>query len=165
MQDHILWVKFHLRGFILQFCSDLANMHLNKKTLEYTERETCGSFLLIMHLFPKQINRRITQTNITHRTASVERPIPDEERRGGRESLFVPSATVCNIHIAEIHNSPKKIHPRPSPPLSTTVGNMEPGNPGSYEQLLDVMVSNTSSDYTLDSGAASLREGFLDPST
>lgn len=124
-------------------------MHLNKKTLEYTERETCGSFLLIMHLFPKQINRRITQTNITHRTASVERPIPDEERRGGRESLFVPSATVCNIHIAEIHNSPKKIHPRPSPPLSTTVGNMEPGNPGSYEQLLYVVVSNTSSERRL----------------
>lgn len=110
-----------------------------------------------MHLFAKQINRRITQTNISHRTVSVKRPIPEE--------MFIPSATACNIHTAETRNSPKKIQPRPSPPLSTTVGNVEPGNPGSYEQLLDVMASNTSSVYTLDSGTASLRESILDPST
>lgn len=100
-----------------------------------------------MHLFAKKVNRRITQTNISHRTASVNRPFP--EGKGGeekdRESLFVPSATACNIHTAETRNSPKKIQPRPSLPLSTphhteTVGNAEPGNPGSYEQLLDLMV-------------------------
>ena len=67
-----------------------------------------------MHLFAKQINRRITQTNISHRTASVSRPTP-EEKGGGEEkdgeSLFIPSATACNIHTAETRNSPKKIQP------------------------------------------------------
>lgn len=126
---------------------------------EHTGRITCGSGLLIMHLFAKQINRRITQTNISHRTASVNRPIPEEKKKrgGGGESLFILTATACTIHTAETHNSPMKMltsaPPPPLPPPTDTVQ----GSRGSYEQLLDVMVP------TVDSCTASLRESALEP--
>lgn len=171
-EPRILWTKSHLwdRGVAVKVLRWPSSFALEGRETdangEYTERKTCGGGLLIMHLFAKQINRGITQTNISHRTASVKRPIPEEKAcvclwwwvvvGGGRQGKSVYS--FCNIHTAETHNSPKNIQPRPNPPLSTTVGDVAPGIPGSYEQLLDVMVSSTSPVHTLDSGAASQRE-------
>lgn len=69
-----------------------------------------------MHLFGKQINRRITQENISHRTAFVNRTVPEDRwGKGGMDSLFIPSATARNIHTAETRDSLRKIQTKSKP--------------------------------------------------
>lgn len=135
-----------------------------------------------MHLFAKQINRHVTQANISHRAACVNRPVPEGKGKGEKDrgSLFTPSATTSNNHTAETCNSQQKIKHRPSPPLSHPPPpnphhpqhhhhthkqwQHKPGSLASYEHLLDAMVPSISSVYILDSGAVSPRETILAPS-
>lgn len=138
------------------FSGDLGNLHLNGETLTqtgvYAEKITCGSGLLIMHLFAKQINRRITQTNISHRTASVNRPFPEEKGGKRRKTekvclLLLPQPAISILlkhaipqrkyNLFQAHTQPPPPRhpppPLPPPPHTETVGNAEPGNLGSYE--------------------------------
>lgn len=93
-----------------------------------------------MHLFAKQINRPVTQTNISHRSACVRRRIPEEKGRVGRRRKdggksvysFLPQPT---ISILLKHAIPRRkcslVQAHPSAPQQA---NAEPGNRGSYEQ-------------------------------
>lgn len=118
-------------------CGDPPHLHMNGATLMQAQEESTGrgkkkkknaaGGLLIMHLFAKQINRAVTQTNISHREA--RRRIPptppkrekEPERRRRRERRM-KTAKVClfrsarNIHTAETRNSPaEETRPRPRP--------------------------------------------------
>lgn len=74
--------NFTWEAWYYGLCHDLANLHLNEKALEYTVRNL-WQFLVNNTFVSQQINRSITQTNISHRNTPVERPIPDE-KWGGR---------------------------------------------------------------------------------
>lgn len=93
-----------------------------------------------MHLFAKQINRPVTQTNISHGSGCVRRRVPEEKggvgrrRKDGGKSVY-SSLPQPAISILLKHAIPRRkcslVQAHPSAPQQA---NAEPGNRGSYEQ-------------------------------